>query len=205
LTTRGDTIIRNATVAARLAIGTDDQHLRSDGTDPLWETVAAGSGAITREGGNTTEATTTSTSAVDMLTAASLTIGATLPFLVHVNFRKTTGAANGAGIGIKLNTTVVGEAHATNETLGKTSTTNQVENGSAYVMAGPRVTNYLRPVSGGFSSHSTITLFANTNSSGNTADLPTAEITDVIIRGISGNALVTLGADELHVYSYAAS
>ncbi len=38
LTTRGDIIYRNATVAARLAIGTAAYTLGSDGTDPVWLT-----------------------------------------------------------------------------------------------------------------------------------------------------------------------
>ncbi len=37
LTTRGDIVYRNATVAARLAIGTVGQIVGSDGTDPLWK------------------------------------------------------------------------------------------------------------------------------------------------------------------------
>lgn len=37
LTTRGDLIYRNATVAARLAVGTNNQILGSNGTDPVWQ------------------------------------------------------------------------------------------------------------------------------------------------------------------------
>ncbi len=36
MTTRGDIIYRNATVPARLAIGTSGYYLKSDGTDPAW-------------------------------------------------------------------------------------------------------------------------------------------------------------------------
>lgn len=36
VTTRGDIIVRNATVNARLAIGTANQVLKTDGTDPAW-------------------------------------------------------------------------------------------------------------------------------------------------------------------------
>lgn len=36
LTTRGDLVYRNATVPARLAVGTNGQVLKSDGTDPAW-------------------------------------------------------------------------------------------------------------------------------------------------------------------------
>ena len=40
LTTRGDLVYRNATTGARLAIGTAAKYMRSDGTDPSWQTVA---------------------------------------------------------------------------------------------------------------------------------------------------------------------
>lgn len=36
VTTRGDLIVRNATVNARLAVGTANQVLKTDGTDPVW-------------------------------------------------------------------------------------------------------------------------------------------------------------------------
>lgn len=41
VTTRGDIIIRNATVNARLAVGTANQVLKSDGTDPSWGKIVA--------------------------------------------------------------------------------------------------------------------------------------------------------------------
>lgn len=41
LTTRGDLVYRNATVPARLAVGTANQVLKSDGTDPGWGGVSA--------------------------------------------------------------------------------------------------------------------------------------------------------------------
>ena len=40
---------------------------------------------------------------------------------------------------------------------------------------------------------------------GGAAAFITAQITDLVIRGITGSASQTLGADELHVYSRAAS
>lgn len=39
LTTRGDMLVRDASASVRLPIGTDNQFLRSDGTDVVWETV----------------------------------------------------------------------------------------------------------------------------------------------------------------------
>ncbi len=168
-------------------------------------TEGAATGAVTRAGGNTTEATTTSTTAVDLLSVASLSIGATTPFLFVVNGRKTTGAAAAIALGLKLNTTVVGEAVVGNLVLLDSSATNQAENGYSKIIIGSRVTNYLRSGTGHFTVYAT----ANTNSGIavpiNTADIPNATITDVVIRAISGSALVTAGADELQIYALATS
>lgn len=41
LTTRGDLLYRNATVATRLSVGANDTLLTSDGTDPGWETLTS--------------------------------------------------------------------------------------------------------------------------------------------------------------------
>ena len=70
----------------------------------------------------------------------------------------------------------------------------------------PRVTNYLN--SGGGTSvvySGSVQTNRQTIAPNRTAAAPNAEITDVIIRAISGNAAVTVGADELHVYSMATS
>ena len=40
LTTRGDLFYRDATAEARLAVGADNLFLASDGTDPVWESIA---------------------------------------------------------------------------------------------------------------------------------------------------------------------
>ena len=102
----GDIMYYNGTDWIRLAKGSADEVLTmNDGASaPGWE--VAGSGAVTREGGNTTgvgspgwtssdvEATTASTSDVDLLTASSLTIGATSPLSVLLNQRKTSGHVN---------------------------------------------------------------------------------------------------------------
>jgi hypothetical protein len=41
LTTRGDLLTRSATRHTRLAIGTTGKFLKTDGTDPSWQTIAA--------------------------------------------------------------------------------------------------------------------------------------------------------------------
>lgn len=169
---------------------------------------AAGGGAITREGGDTTEATTTTTTASDLLAAASLTIAAAEHFLYQYDGRKTSGAASDVSCGLKLNTTTVFEA-ASNSAGWNTSTTDRAESGAANVFVGARVTNYVDGLMFGPSlSHSTAQVHAYSQTfpaQDASAAFPTAEITDLTIRGLVGNASLTLGTDELHVYSMAAS
>ena len=62
-----------------------------------WAAVAAS--AISREGGTTSEATTTSTSAMDLITMSSLTIAAASPWTMTSLWRKTTGHASAASGG----------------------------------------------------------------------------------------------------------
>jgi hypothetical protein len=168
-----------------------------------------GSAGVTREGGNATEATTTSTSPVDLLSATSLTIAASEPFYFVCSGRKTTGAASAVGLGLKLNSTVVGEANAGSTNRGWASdSTNQAEDGGYFIHFQPRVTNYVNGTVGrGHVSSSSGGDTGTTTSAGaitTTATLPTAEITAVVIRGDSATS-ITLGADELQVYSLATS
>ena len=205
LTTRGDSIVRDASGPVRLAIGTDDQHYRSDGTDIVWETVSGGSGALTRVGGNSTEATTTSTSAVDLMTVSSLTIAALTPFMLALVHRKTSGAAASSNGGLKLNATVVAEAAGGLAKVFQTSATDRVERGYAMVHVGPRLTNYERSAVGVHGNYSSGILEVIDTAPVNSADMPTVEITDVIIRGLVSNASVTCAVDELHIYEFATS
>jgi hypothetical protein len=164
--------------------------------------------AVTREGGNTTEAVTTSTTPVDFLSIASLNIAATTPLQLIVNGRKTTGADEGVGYGLKLNTTVVTEALATlgNVLFRMNDATNIIETGTCVAFVGPRVTNYLRTGVGLFSTYRTSGSISDTSySSGDDADAPTVTITDLVIRALTGNALVTCGADGLQLYTLATS
>ena len=73
----------------------------------------APTGGLTREGGNTTEATTTSTSAVDLVSITSLSVATGSPIDARGLARKSGGAASNGGIGLKINATVVSEANAT--------------------------------------------------------------------------------------------
>lgn len=193
LTTRGDTIIRGASAPARLAVGAANEVLSSDGTDPSW--AAAGAGAVTREGGNTTEATTTSTSAVDLLTAASLTLAALQPFYAVAALRRTSGAIAAASVGLKLNSTAVRSA----QTWDSANDNNKP--GWVIYQGGPRLTSYT--LTGNMSFGSGLDLSSNMLPW--TVAAPTVEITALIVTAKVSDGDITMGADELHVYSFATS
>lgn len=208
VTTKGDVVGATAANAlARLAVGSNGQTLEADSTQTTglkW----GFSGAMKREGSNLVEATTTSALAVDLISVASLSIAATRPILIIYNARKSSGAANAVGCGLKLNATVIAEANSTNRSGWISASTNEAQDGGAWIFLGPRLTNYQ-----GFA----LGVFANKRSSDGanvqtavlelltaTALLLTATITDVVIRAIS-DGTITLGVDELSVYSLGVS
>ena len=209
LTTKGDILHRNATEAVRLAIGADNE-ITKVATDILNYEVAAGGGgggAWTREGGNTTEATTTSTSVFDMLSATGLSIATDLTIVLTVAHRKTTGSASNARIGLKLNTTVTGEAVVgTVQAMGVTSQSNQTDSRFTVAWLAPRLTNYNLVGSsfgiGGGINQGDVTVGT---APARDAAQPIATITDVIIRALNGSASNTYAVDELNVYSLARS
>jgi hypothetical protein len=164
--------------------------------------------AISRVDGDTTEATTTSTSTVDLLaTTGSFSVGALQQMFVVFSARKTSGAADNTGCGIKLNSSQLGAGTGNN--AGWLSTTNnRAEDGNGAVWLPARLTNYLRGGSG--------TAGQNASSGGspnaqvlvgvtNSGAAPTAAITAVVVNGVTDNASNTLGADEMHVYALAVS
>jgi len=144
------------------------------------------------------------------MSVASLTIAALSPFYITYNGRKTSGAANAAGCGIKLNTTTIREARTTDADAGvRFTTANEAQNGGFWGFIGARATNY-----DGFGTGliKTVTTSNGNNrvhalASGmvNTNPMPVAEITDFVIRGLTDSASQTLAVDELHIYSLATS
>ncbi len=161
---------------------------------------------LTREGGNTTEATTTSTSAVDFVSLTSLSLATNIPLLFQAVIRKTSGAADDGGFGLKINATVTGEAvAASTSALAYFSTSNRIEVGGFYLPLGTPVSGYaLGAAMGTFAVHPT----AGAGTKGTieayrTADDPGVTRTSIILRAISGNASITIGADEVHLYSQA--
>ena len=207
--TDGELITWDASgVIATVAVGTAAQVLTSNGAGAAPTFQAASSGAITREGGNTTEATTTSTSAVDLISATGLTIAAVEAFQFILGARKTTGAAAAVALGLKINATLTADAlTGGNKALYASGAGNLADEGTIEASFAGRVTNYLRSGTGTFRVTSSTGVPQGNDPffPSMTASIPNAEITDVVIRGVSGSASVTLGVDELQVYSMAAS
>lgn len=158
-------------------------------------------------GQDTTERTSTSTSATDLSTVSGLSITVAQPVLLLVPFRKSSGAAAAVGFGLKVNSTTVIEA-ATANALGNSSATNQAEDGLMVIFITPRSANYLTGIVGMFSCRVTSTganavaaVLAPNASSTFAAVIPNATITSLAIRGISGSGSVTMAVDEVSVYA----
>lgn len=153
--------------------------------------------AIIRVGGQLTEATTTSTTAVDLLSVSALTIAALEPFFFIYAARQSAGSTLDSAMGLKINATVVSAPSITDSATWRSSGNNAAEGGGGWVFISPRLASYLRGASGGHSNGAGGGGFLNGTTV--TADMPDAQVTDVVIRAISV-AGRTLGADELHVY-----
>lgn len=150
-------------------------------------------------GKDTTERSTTSTTETDLSTIAlSPNCGAGVPLLVCGVVRKSAGAAASAMIGLKCNTTSVITANAA---AAQFTTTDRAEEGFFQFWIPPRVTGYLRSVH--MESYTGTTTEDITTEFHKKAgvDMPTATLTQIVITGDSGNALVTLAVDEIYVYA----
>ncbi len=163
--------------------------------------TAARGGALTYEGGTTSEATTTSTTGVDLIAASGLTCESVDPIFFTGSCRQHSNRAIG-GIGLKVNTTVVGEASVTRTVLARSQGSGDAKHGHFSAFIGPRVSGYHRNASGSsrFSSgggpESGDNVFLNSS-----ASFPGGQITDLVIRAILSYSSGTAGADELHVYT----
>ena len=182
--------------------GAASTFLQNNGSGAL--TWAAAGGAVTRVGGQTTEATTTSTGDTDLLTIGSLTIPGATPIHYIADFRKSSGAATDARGGLKLNSTKIG-----GRTLWDTDGTNEDQTGVAHGIMGGRVTNYLAGMSGGVQTvYKTDVTRRSSEVAPNSNDSnpsPTADVTSWIVVGSVGSASTTLGIDEVHVYTMGVS
>lgn len=223
--TDGELITWDASgVAAAVAVGTATHVLTSNGVGvaPTFQAAAGGGGAVVREGGNLdgtgpyqndaeTEATTTSTSFVDLLSLTSLTIAAAQAAIVTAVGRKTDGASSSAGLFLKINSTALNTASGPGGTDIPWSAPNvdAAYEGSLFMVFSARVTNYLSSLD--MMTHTTpttpganIRTYLPTGVMYNSL-FPNAVISTIVLQGISDSASQTLGADEAHAYSLAAS
>lgn len=190
----------NYTVTAEetLEFECDGTNWREVGRKP----VAAATSGLTYVGGDTTEYTTSSTTSTTMATIVSLSIATGVPFEIHFSYRKSTGAAAEGAFGLALNGTIV-HAASYSGSSSHTTAANLAETGYAIIRVGPREANYLRSVmiqcvTDGMGTNTIQTLAES-------ADMPTATITNLAIKGIVSSASITLGIKNVRVYTLATS
>lgn len=140
-----------------------------------------------------TPTSTTSTSAVDLVTISGLSIPVTAAVLVAFNWRKQALAANAVAFGLKLNSTVIKEAAITNTYCAGSSTTNQAEDGIGVIWLTPRSTSYLSGVisyGAGYAAAGTSGGIGTPAITGSriTNPMPAATITSIAIRAINDTA-----------------
>jgi hypothetical protein len=186
------------------AQGSASTVLTNDGAGALtW--AAAAAGAVTRDGGNTTEGSMTGTTETDLAAIASITIVALAPITFFYSGRKSNGAATYARQGLKLNTTVV--SHASYQSAWHSTNNNRAEDGGAKGWLSPRLTNYL----GGYSGQSRVHVPGGGSAGslgfadGPTSDLISVEINTFTILGRCDATGITNYCDEIQLYSFGIS
>lgn len=154
------------------------------------------------------EATTTSTSAVDMITISKLGLADSIPTAMPIRilgqFRKTATAAQAVGVGLKLNSTIVLEAGTSNSALAHSTATQQAEDGWFQCAIAPRNTSYLAGITsryGTYVSSSGAAAQAVASPDTLTALLPNAAVTSIVIRGINGTSNNNLAVRNIFVYA----
>ena len=153
-----------------------------------------GVGAVTfiLAGKDDVEKPTTSTVGVDLSSVTGLDIGVNTVVLIVASVRKTTGAANSASLGLKINGTQI----KNNGTVF--STTNQVEQAIVWWLLAPRDANYQAGYGVVMRTGEAVTqMFTNDGV------LPNAAITSVTLTGLVADALITLRTSYLKVYKLA--
>ena len=167
--------------------------------------------AVTREGGQTSEGTSTSTSVADLITSSTLSVAVTEPYTLIGGGRRTSGAASADNsLGMKENSTTIWTATVGETGVWRSEEPNENASGIFEYLVSPRVTNYVfGNMAGQFQNFDTSggrnAGGSGLSSTSQAAAHVTATITSIVITGIVANAAVTIGADELHVYSAAAS
>jgi hypothetical protein len=206
MTTKGDIVAATAANApSRLAIGANDTVLTAASGEATGLKWASAGGAFTRIGANTSEQTTTSGSAVNLVTVTCTSTALGTPILIVGNARKAS-SANGFGIGLSYNSTVIGEAViSTASGLGYAGADNTIQIGIFWCVLLPQNALYLGAALGHYS-------FLNASGGGYTgtsqplatANMPNASLTQIVIRGISAGSN-TIAVKEVGVFAGALS
>ena len=185
---------------AEIYIAANDTSI-SGATEITDRRINAPTGKWQLVGQNTTEATMTSATEADLVTVTGLSIAATTPIMIITMFRKSAAAFQPA-IGLKVNaTTVLAAVNAALTALGGFAATNEAQSGVSVCFIAPRITSYLQGVSGHFrSGGATGQQTGAVGAVALAADLPTATVTDIIIRGDS-DGTNTLAVDGVYVYA----
>jgi len=166
-------------------------------TSSIQTQIDAAGGAVTREGGNTSEVTTTSTAAANRIAAASLTIAGSEPFQAHFGVRKTTGGSHGAVTDLQVNATNIQDATSI------PAVANEASDAIAKWFVGARLSLY-QHVGYNINQDFQGDIFGRADNiqTAATGLIPTVEITDIAARGNTTNAAITMGVTQLQVYSY---
>lgn len=199
-TQAGDITYFDGTKWVVLPIGSAGQVLRANtgSTAPEW--VSANTSAMVLEGAQSTEASTTSTTAVDLASVSGLSISNMYPLIVIGSVRGVNNSGGTASVefGLKLNSTTLRDG-AFGVTLTGGGGTGS---GGFWAMIPPRFTSYLRGsqlMAGNFGNGTAGQTHAHLSS----ADAPTASITSVTVRARCAAASMTAFVDEIYVYSLA--
>lgn len=164
-------------------------------------TLGTSLSAVALAGSSSAATSTTSVSAVDLVTISGLSITVGTPFRVEFNFRKLATSANAVGFGLKLNSTVVVEANVAQGGNPESSATQQAENGMAVFSVNARSSaNYLTGLQCSFADYVSAsgalafpTSYATSGASLTlSAALPNATITAIAIRAINGTSSNTV-------------
>lgn len=157
--------------------------------------VPAAIGGLTLAGSEDTEATTTSTSTADLVTVGSLSIPKTSTALIIASLRRSTGAANFASVGLKFNGTAI-KADRRWSSAG-----NATEQGSATFLIPAHDSVYLNT---GWTILAALTQGAELTQI-DSSQLPDATLTEIIITGKVADGAITMGVQNVRVYSLAGS
>ena len=208
---RGSILYGNSSgVTAVLGQGGANEVLTSDGTDIAW--AAGGGGATSWVGGDTSEATMTSTSAAELSAISSLTIGEAVPFFIQGNSRKTHSATADASLGLRLDSTIVDGPPNSGSGIMVFSGSAYAQDGVFEVEYGARDTGYLNVNKANMQANRTSNAarangISPLSDALETAITPAGQIEDVDIMGMNGSSdpLNTLGLNHHHIYTRAVS